>query len=84
MGLADWNATVISIPHGGKGSGCCAFCDPDLELLVDFEDGTVGVARHFKTSKLGKGFVVAEVRFAGTNRFKHNVVITPRDGLRRA
>lgn len=27
MGIADWNVQVISLPHGGYGSGCCRWCD---------------------------------------------------------
>lgn len=76
MGLADMQVQVMSLAHGGKGSGCCPWCDDDLEVTVLFEDGSRATARRFRRSPLGKGFARISVRRG--NRWTSGV-LTPRD-----
>lgn len=82
MGLADWNIQVISQPHGGKGSGCCPWCDPDLVVIVTFWDGSKVYARRFKKSPLGKGFARMSTKPIGGKRWNQGI-LTPRDKVSR-
>jgi len=83
MGLADMNVQATSVPHGGKGSGCCCWCDRDLVVTVHFENGEVARARRFEPSPLGKGFARIQALWPGRTTWQHGAVLTPRDTVER-